>query len=410
MSIFSVFHKYRLKKNFSKIVENDSFCILPWTHAHLFPTGKVFPCCVAAIKPVGDLKESRFEDIWNSKLFRHLRKGMLNGKRSQLCKVCHHIEKTGTESPRQSFNKTFSKHLPRLLETKSDGSYAVATLPYIDIRFSNVCNFKCRTCDPNHSSLWNADMPGETAPKVFKVSGLKNYPAALVKDSLEVAEEIYFAGGEPLLTKEHYEILTALIEKKRDPRLRYSTNLSVTEFGGYKIKELWSHFSHVVVNVSIDDMNERGEFVRHGLDWNQFRNNFFELKEALPQAAFNLAITVSVLNVETLTTTLEKLLREEWAPATGIYLSILQTPPYFSTQVMPLEMKLRIAADFADFAKRMRNEFGNKNDFVLSLLESVRSFMMAANRQDLLPELQKQMRHLDAKRGENTQQYLPWIF
>lgn len=408
----AVFARY-LRRFQKEIFASDAFCILPWIHAHFFPTGKVYACCVAALEEMGDLRTHTFEEVWNSPAYKDLRLSMLKGKKSSVCNSCHVSEETHSQSARREVNDRFASHFSRVLETMPDGFYNKNTLPYLDVRFSNVCNFKCRTCDPNHSSMWNADIPkalGGGAPKVVKLSSLKNYPVDLINESLDVADEIYFAGGEPLLTKEHYEILNSLVKKNRTGvRLRYSSNLSVLHYGGQSIIDLWKHFSWVLVNVSIDGFGEHGEFVRHGLNWNQLRSNFFELGEKLPHVFFNISITVSVLNGEYLTSLLRNLITEAWVSKTSIYLSILQNPEHFNIQAYPKNVKDAVAADFLAFTNEIRLQHGSDYDYLLGLLESVRAHMFSADLSIQLPKLSVVMAQLDEKRNEASARYLPWL-
>jgi len=122
----------------------ETFCILPFVHLYTQPNGEVKPCCIAGgFDDKQFLREKSIEDIFNSGEYKQLRHDMLNGKRNKACEVCYKKEDIGESSPRQMFNSNTLWTMP---EVKED--YSVVTqFQHIDIRFSNLCNFKCRMCN-----------------------------------------------------------------------------------------------------------------------------------------------------------------------------------------------------------------------------------------------------------------------
>src|SRR5262249_25017179 len=117
---------------------------------------------------------------------------------------------------------------------------------------------------------------------------------------LETAEEINFAGGEPLLSKDHFEILHLLVEGGRfGVRLSYNTNLSVLNYKGVFFPDVWCRFASVRVSVSLDAIGARGESLRKGKIWNNFEANLRRLWEYKDAIALGFTVTVSVFNVQT---------------------------------------------------------------------------------------------------------------
>jgi sulfatase maturation enzyme AslB (radical SAM superfamily) len=136
---------------------------------------------------------------------------------------------------------------------------------FLDFRNSNICNMKCRSCGPLFSSSWASEL-GKTVilaqPKVDFASL-----------DLSQCKRIYFAGGEPLLNVQHYELLAYLIDNKLDPMLMYSTNLSTLHYKQQYVVDLWKNFSRVQINVSIDAAGPAAEFVRSGTVWETIETN-----------------------------------------------------------------------------------------------------------------------------------------
>jgi hypothetical protein len=156
---------------------------------------------------------------------------MLAGARSRVCQKCYEQERSGFESLRVIANAEFGHHVSFVGETAADGSLPRVNMAFLDVRFSNVCNFSCRTCGPSYSTAWYRyaqNVPSDLVRRPAAGPGL----LAQVEPLLDSVEQIYFAGGEPTLIREHYEILERLIAMGRtDVRLSYSTNFSTFTFG-----------------------------------------------------------------------------------------------------------------------------------------------------------------------------------
>ena len=114
-----------------------------------------------------------------------------------------------------------------------------------DYRISNLCNFKCMTCTPVYSSSLSEDYK-----KVHPISSMNagfSFPGKTEDDVFEqilphlpYVKEIYFAGGEPMMQKEHYMVLEKLIEMNLKPIIRYNTNFSRLSLGKYNVFDLIS--------------------------------------------------------------------------------------------------------------------------------------------------------------------------
>lgn len=279
-------------------INSKTFCILPWTHLHIPADGKLKACCRASYKlPIGDLNKNKISEIWNNEKFKKIRKNMMEGLECAECEDCYQLEKIGTPSFRQVANKDFSGSNYLIDSTSSDGHLSKEEIAFVDVRFSNICNFKCRTCNPTQSSLIAKEYekifpPIETA--VLSVeSALED-----IKKMVPHLKRINFAGGEPLLHDDHYRLLEFLIQsKKTDIELCYHTNLSTFTHKNWNALKLWNFFEKVFVVASIDDVGARGEFIRKGFSWEQFKKNAKLIKVFSPRAGLKFNITINVLNV-----------------------------------------------------------------------------------------------------------------
>ena len=198
--------------------DSKTFCILPFVHLYAEPTGEMKPCCIAGgfEKPI-DLKTMSIDEAFNSEQMKELRESMIKGERHKVCDVCYVREDRGEKSPRNNFNENESWKFPKV-----EDDYSVPVdFQHVDIRFSNLCNFKCRMCSHIFSSNWYEDeiklfpkySDANNKPKVMKVSN------TIVKDLKPYIKNVtswYFAGGEPLIMPEHAEILNHLHKNVKD--------------------------------------------------------------------------------------------------------------------------------------------------------------------------------------------------
>lgn len=286
-----------------RLTESKSFCMIPWTHMHAFPDGRAFPCCLSVDKyPIGDLHKNTMAEVWNDKPLRDMRVKMLADQPTRECVKCYEQEEMGSFSMRNSSNKSFGHHIGIVDETKPDGAYDDFKLRYYDIRFSNLCNFKCRSCGGVFSSNWYSDD--------VKLYGPRPYPQIAIagrhKDDMweqmqrhiPYLEQIYFAGGEPLIMEEHYRILRELVNREMfHVRLQYNTNFSELKFKGQDVLELWNLFDSVSVGASLDGSYARGEYIRKGQNWSETVANRERMLKVCPDVDFYVSSTVSIFNV-----------------------------------------------------------------------------------------------------------------
>jgi radical SAM protein with 4Fe4S-binding SPASM domain len=297
------------KKQWKLLVESDNFCMMPWVHMHAYPDGRVYPCCVAEYHhSIGNLQKTSMEEVWNGEGYRQLRRNMMADKPSKQCSRCYEQEKNKLFSMRNESNRTYGHHVGLVDQTDETGYNPDFHLRYWDIRFSNLCNFKCRTCGPAFSSQWFKDhkkMYGKVPDALGRELNVIEYAGGSEDSILEqmeqhipTLEQVYFAGGEPLIMKEHYYLLEKLIEYgKTDITLQYNTNFSELRYKDKHVFDYWKHFKNVSVGASLDGSGTRGELIRKGQNWTQTVQNRERMIQEVPHVDFYVSSTVSSLNV-----------------------------------------------------------------------------------------------------------------
>lgn len=327
-------------------------------HARVNQNGNVYPCCrMEEFYTLGSLKEKSFNEIWNDSPIRNLRSTLIKDRAFASCSDCYKIEAQGGISLRQKANVDFSDHFSAASNTSSDGRIETKTLEFLDLRFSNICNFRCRTCNHENSTAWYQDarsFGNEGIPTdVVRLSENPEKIWSFVKQQLPSLKRIYLAGGEPLLQEEHYRLLELLIaEKRTDIAIEYNTNLSTLEFKSWKVVELWRHFPHITLGASLDGVNEQAELIRKGLDWNKTLNNFNTIQKEAPHVKFILAPTISVLNCYHITVAIETFLKNGMLVNPDFFRpNILLQPNYLNVQILNPKERRSLENHYFKFLK-----------------------------------------------------------
>jgi radical SAM protein with 4Fe4S-binding SPASM domain len=321
-------------------IKQDTFCVLPWMHLFVGPDGNVLPCCMADQKfPMGNIEEQSVDSILKSQQFTTLRENMLSNQRSKECNYCYAKEDAGLPSARIKHNQRWQISNP------------VANIEnfnpvYLDIRLNNICNLKCRMCSSYFSSAI-ADEETKMFGTTNKTPALKyqQRTAALAEilDYTPHAEKVYFAGGEPLLSKEHYDILHQLIRcNNTDLQIVYNTNFTTLQYQNFSVLDLWNQFSNVTVGASLDAEGAVAEYVRHGTSWNNIENNLSLLKTHCPHVKFTVMSTVSFLTAVSLIDLQKRWHNLGYLNIDNFYLSVMISPNHMTVGVLPYHHKQRL--------------------------------------------------------------------
>ncbi|MEP2026407.1 MAG: twitch domain-containing radical SAM protein [Reichenbachiella sp.] len=382
---------------------------MPWLHLHIDTRGLVKACCDANIT-YGDINRQTLEEIWQGEPIRKFRKFLLYGQIDKRCASCFHKEKSGKNSIRIETLKKFSNKMDWVKGTEEDGTSPDSKPIYFDIRFNNLCNLRCRTCWHGASSSWF-----EEAKSLKQNFGSKaiieasNDSASLIEQILNQninIEEIYFAGGEPLMMKEHYDLLEGLIKNSQTQvHLRYNTNLSILSLKDRSVLELWKKFEHLTISASIDGLGRQGEYIRKGLNWQTFLNNMQVIKSKLPRVKIEIAPTISVFNILRLAELHRYFVEAGLIEVNSIYLNLLSRPDYFNIKVLPDYYKEQAS-------RQIENHMGwllanNASETIISEFRSVVDFMCQESWVHHLPKLKNQLQVLDKMRSESYEIVFP---
>ena len=282
---------------------NKTFCMAPWTHTYLSPQTERRLCC-ASREPAQSFKQYidtgndaneykplTLEQHWNSDHMRSVRQRMMAGEELSECQVCDH-KLLNTNVYRSYFNQLFKHKVDEAYDsTDETGATTMPTVSF-DYRFNNLCNFKCRMCGDMLSSSWEAESRKEKSwnedSQPWMASPLREQikkfqDTQVVEEFTNAVEtktikEIYWCGGEPLMWDIHWTAMQRIIELgfAKEVYVRYNTNLSRTSLKGIKLFDLLPQFQDWQVCSSLDGTGEVGEYIRDGLDYKQWLENFKE--------------------------------------------------------------------------------------------------------------------------------------
>ena len=308
MSNYKQFHDRAINKLKGLPVDKSTFCPLPFVHVSTMPHGEVKLCCRAQ-PPQNDRNpyvtdpDFNLKDYWHSDYMNNIRDDLILGNKNTQCKNCWKMEDNDIVSLRLNRltdlmdNEIYRENIEHYLKHRE----VEFKIPLIELKLSNVCNFKCRMCWPKDSSKWMQDWD---KVKEFYSEGDQNYIEEIVdsnglrktrvmnlyeKDEqfvgqlvglMEHVDELEFAGGEPLMDPIHYRVLDSIPHPEK-VTLKYSTNLSIMKMGKHNVIDLWKKFKQIKLTISIDGHRELNHMIRRGSDWELLKSNIQLVKNEL---------------------------------------------------------------------------------------------------------------------------------
>jgi len=388
--------------------DSKTFCIYPWIHLHAYPTGEAYPCCHAemGVGQVGNCRKNTLAEIWQDKPMQSLRADMLSETPNAACGRCYEQEESGFFSGRKSANKHHGHQVKKLEATPFE-------MTYWDIRFSNLCNLKCRSCGHIFSSQWYQDQARLAGGDWKERNTVLNYAGRTETDMwtqlephLDYVEQIYFAGGEPLLMEEHYRILDELVRRKRfDVRLIYNTNFTHTDLKGRSVFEYWKQFNSVAVGASLDDRGARAEYIRKGTNWSTVELNRAEMMRVCPDVDFYISPTLSIMNAWSLPDFHRSWVQRGLIRAQDLNVNILQDPAHYRIDIATSEYKAELTAKWREHISWLQpqDHLGRATQG----FESAITFMNATDNTQLLDTFWRKTHELDAIRNESCLDVIP---
>jgi sulfatase maturation enzyme AslB (radical SAM superfamily) len=304
-------------------MSDKTFCCLPWVHLASHPHGGVTLCCVSdhshSMNRARNFTENGTDylslnsdsltDIMNSDYFKDTRLKMLAGKEVSACHRCFKEEANGIRSKRLEENARLGFTFEDAQALTSTDGFIEPDFKFIELRLGNLCNVRCRTCNPASSTSWATEYQKLQANLKFVTTYDSKMDASwtesdsfwddllLKSNSLEL---LYINGGEPTLVEKHWtHYLQRLIDVGLNKQITLWYNINMTNLPD-KLIELWSQFKSVKISCSIDDLDDRNEYLRTGTKWKDVITNLDKL-QSYKWIDVSICQTVSWMNLPTLT-------------------------------------------------------------------------------------------------------------
>lgn len=277
-------------------------------HQMTTPTGKVNFCCVSdkthVVNDEGrplNLGTDSFASAWNTKYMKNIRQRMIEGKPITGCETCYSQEQIGKRSYRQTHNEEWLNRLGKKeFESRVTDSikndFRVDKLPvYLDLRLGNLCNLKCRMCNPYnsimiekewieldkenngaHSELWKKyGMVNGSVDKWYESDNFWND----IEKYIPHLQKVYMTGGEPTLIEANYRFLDKCREMGCAEKIELFFNLNFTTMKDRFIEQL-KYFKWTSINASVDGFAEDNEYIRGNSKWEVTSKNIEKLLES----------------------------------------------------------------------------------------------------------------------------------
>lgn len=336
-----------------------TFCVLPWMHFSLNPNGRARLCCNATHperdiideqgQPVFIDKIKNTHNFFNLPFYKEIRKQMFENQKPKACSNCYAVEEYGGISLRRMVNAYWRHSISKFLNfTEKDGTVKKVDVKYMDLPLGNLCNLRCRMCHPNHSIQLVKDF--DYLKMSYDHENINSHgnwtkdPKLYLKlvPILQTVEEIFFTGGEPLLIKEHENILKKAIELKVAQNIKIKYNSNLTKLNK-RLFNLWKEFRRVEFNCSIDGFGKVNDYIRFPSKWfviEQSLDTLDNISEMYPHIKIYINSTFQVLNLFGIPDLLKWAVRAKWRNIHRVpHFIWLHSPKYFRSTVLPDKLK-----------------------------------------------------------------------
>ena len=437
----------------------QTLCPLPWLHQCINTNGDIYPCVHTKASKKGGVKKKdgsvynagkdSLEESRNAETLKAIRLKMLRGEFPDECIRCQTEEKNRLLSRRKweslYWKDVFSYEKAREA-TNTDGSIATAENPvfFLELRLGNQCNLKCRMCGPADSNYWYSDYV-KTYPS--RKYGDKNTGFEFIKDTngfyklkkdpydwfnrpqvwsqikamIPFIKYMTIVGGEPLLIKKHYEILSYIIEKAKPEEitLQYNTNLTILP---QKILDMWKRFRLVEVHVSLDAYGKLNDYIRHPSHFAVIDKNLKKLSDSLDNVELEVQATISVYNIFHFPDLIYWFIKRRRLLKTekNLHSHLVHNPSFLNIKTLPINYKNKIKDKFVDFLSSLKDVLRKQDysgDQVMgtynhyeSYLRGYLNFMFSEDWPHLLPKFLKYSSWLDKIREEKIEELLPELY
>jgi MoaA/NifB/PqqE/SkfB family radical SAM enzyme len=371
-------------------IHSKKTCTAPWSSLAI-NVDKTVSLCAHTFGEIqlGSWNTHSLKDILNNYSSLKIRDEFQNKVKQDACKVCYTLEEIGQNSNRNDF----IKNLPRNLDKRE---IPVSDIKALKIFLSNKCNLSCRTCSSYFSSSWNEDdkkLNRET-------QNFQTLSDSQLNEALELSKNIsylYLAGGEPLVHKETFLLLDNLSKNNKSCAVTINTNLSKLTYLDHSLLESAKDLDNIRVNLSIDGVGSRGEYIRNKLNFTEFTNNISTVVKSNIKTSF--VITISNLNIFYLDEILEYILDIVEDKEFDIIFNFVNYPYHYDIRILPQKVKTLIQAEIYSMMLKYRDH--PKGKLFIKNIHSIKEYLFQDCDKSNLTEFFKETELVDKIRSQS---------
>lgn len=403
--------------------ENKTFCILPWNHISVNADGSIRTCTFSTrtiLKPNGEkfkFGHDSVEEIINSEEFKDIRRKMLKGEEVRGCERCYLHEKNGNNSYRK-FWQTLFPAIPNPTEIQN-----IEELVYLDIKFGNMCNLRCRMCSPLLSSELNKEVK-EIQLKHPEIANLSLTPIDEDMNSWYELDQfneniaaiapylihIYITGGEPTIIKKYFWLLEYLIEHGYSKNIDIRLNSNLTNVSTNMLN-LLKQFKRIIYGTSLDGVGKVNEYIRAPSNWTQLDKNLRKIIDLnLPSFSIANTIAITPLNLESLPdlfTYLNSFNLAAGKSIVTIFPALVDQADHYDLKYLPLDFKMKCWEKIENWINTENVMFSHTFNDGMERLRS--RCMMDAYDEEKLKNLRDVNMLLDNHRGVSLESVAPGL-
>jgi organic radical activating enzyme len=282
------------------------FCAAPWTSVYTGEEGIVTTCCKSRT-PLGYTSKNTLEEISNSEKAKEVRREFLEGKKPEQCGACWQAEEAGgIANNRQFSNWMGASVIDDAIAHTDETGYMDKHFPtWLDLLWTNKCNFACIGCKPSLSSTIAKNFTKELSilhdidyEKDINWSTNNSEKIDFVVKHSDHIEKIHLNGGEPLMSEDIFEFLEAMINKglHKSIHIWSHTNGSVKKYKGNNILDYFARWGKKCkITLSHDGHGPIGEYIRYGYKDSKWLDTYNNIEER--GIDFSVQTCINVFNV-----------------------------------------------------------------------------------------------------------------
>jgi MoaA/NifB/PqqE/SkfB family radical SAM enzyme len=422
---------------------NKTICAIPFVGMEIGNNQNFRFCCIAR-GPGADLTKDgkrlrpgvdKISDAWNNPEMQDTRKKMLAGEEVEACRTCYYREGLGKTSNRQhSLNEwrwlLGKDQLDQLFQKAKENNYVVDTPPvYLDLRLGNVCNLKCRMCNPwnstqiakEHFEIYDANKQYQDlwhkkagSNPIYLKEKNEWYESDLLWDEIismiPSLRKVYMTGGEPTLVEGNFRFMEQIIQQGYQDKIILFFSMNCTNVNK-RFLELIRQFKTVKINASLDAVGAANDYIRYPSKWQQIADNFEKLAQE-PNVELRATPCLTVYNAlesEKIFYYVDEV-RKKYNKSIGMDYLMNSGLDSLNSTILPFDVRQKALAKvlkLSELSDLMR-EPGVKDSF--NGLVGILSSPQDANAQELIEEFKIYTEALDKSRNQQLRDVFPEVY